>query len=95
MVISYCKLYLHADWVHSLKEKRMIVKSLIDKLKNRFNASVSEIENQDLHKTITIGIVICGSDANYLSGVMDKIIDFVESNTEAYIEDIINGTIHV
>ena len=39
---------LHAPWVHSLKEKRMIVKSLITKMQNRFHASVAETEEQAL-----------------------------------------------
>ena len=39
---------LRAPWVHSLKEKRMIVKSLVAKLRNRYNVSASEIDEQDI-----------------------------------------------
>ena len=48
---------LKANYAHSLKEKRMIVKSLTGRLQNKFNISIREVENQDLHQLISIGIV--------------------------------------
>ena len=56
MKIAAMTFHLYAPWVRSLKEKRMIVKSLISKLQNRYHVSVAEIEDQDNHKKITIGI---------------------------------------
>ena len=47
---------LHAPWVHSLKEKRMIVKSIIVRLQNRFHVSAPEIEEQDTYQIIVIGV---------------------------------------
>ena len=43
---------LHAPWVNSLKEKRMIVKSLVPKLQNRFHVSAAEVDEQDTHHTL-------------------------------------------
>lgn len=88
MNILFMQFTLRASWVHSLKEKRMIVKSILQKLKNKFNVSVSEIDAQDTHKTIVIGIAgICGNSAQSDS-VMENIINFVEENTDAEIIDI-------
>lgn len=79
---------LRASWVHSLKEKRMVVKSIVQKLKNKFNVSVSEVENQDIHNTIVIGIAgICANSAQSDS-TMEHIITFIECNTDAEIIDI-------
>lgn len=89
MTIAVLESTLRASWVHSLKEKRMIVQSLLKKIKNKFNVSVAEIENQDKHQIITIGIVGIASNNSYGDGLMDYIINFVESNTEAEIIDII------
>ena len=50
MKILVIKIDLRAPYVHSLKEKRMIVKSIIGKLQNKFNISIREVENQDLHQ---------------------------------------------
>ena len=49
---------LHAPWVHSLKEKRMIVKSIIARLQNRFHVSAAEIEEQDTYQIIIIGVAV-------------------------------------
>ena len=88
MNILIMEVTLRASWVHSLKEKRMIVKSIIQKLKNKFNISVTEIENQDIHNTIVIGIAgICANSAQ-LDSTMEHIINFIECNTDAEIIDI-------
>lgn len=82
------KITLRASWVHSLKEKRMVVKSLIQKLKNKFNISVSEIEKQDIHQTIVIGITGICADSSQSDSTMEHIITFIETNTDAEIIDI-------
>ena len=50
MIIAAMTFRLHAPWVHSLKEKRMIVKSLIAKLQNKFHVSAAEIDEQDTYR---------------------------------------------
>ncbi|NFG26652.1 DUF503 domain-containing protein [Clostridium botulinum] len=85
MKILILKITLRASWVSSLKEKRMIVKSLIQRLKNKFNISVSEIDAQDIHKTVAIGMVgICGNSAQ-VDSIAENIIEFIDSNTDAEI----------
>ena len=56
MRIAVMTFRLRASWVHSLKEKRMIVKSLTAKLQNRFHVSAAETDEQDTHQIIVIGI---------------------------------------
>lgn len=88
MNILVMEITLRASWVHSLKEKRMVVKSIVQKLKNKFNISVAEIESQDVHKAIVIGIAgICANSAQGDS-IMEKVITFIEDNTDAEIIDI-------
>ncbi|OFI06982.1 hypothetical protein CLOACE_05680 [Clostridium acetireducens DSM 10703] len=88
MVIGSGKIYLMANWVHSLKEKRMIVKSIIAKVHNKFNVSISEIENQDYHQTITLGIACISNDKRHVDRVMQNVIDYIEKITDAVIQDI-------
>lgn len=88
MNILIMKVTLRASWVHSLKEKRMIVRSIVQKLKNKFNISVAEVDMQDMHNTLVIGLVgICANSAQSDS-MMEHIIDFIECNTDAEIIDI-------
>lgn len=88
MKVLLLKITLRASWVHSLKEKRMVVKSIVQRLKNKFNLSVAEVAEQDIHQIIVIGIAaICGSSAQ-VDSTMENVINFVEGSTDAEIIDI-------
>ena len=78
---------LHAPWVHGLKEKRMIVRSLIAKLQNRFHLSAAEIDEQDTHQIIVIGIAAIVPHNAMADSLMDEISLFVEESCEAEILD--------
>ena len=78
---------LHAPWVHSLKEKRMIVKSLIARLQNKFHVSAAETDEPDIHQIIVIGVAAIVPDNDMADSLMEKISHFVEENTEAEIMD--------
>lgn len=88
MDILLIKITIRNSWVKSLKEKRMIVKSLIQKLKNKFNISVGEVDKQDNHKIMVIGIsAVCG-DVKIAHSTKEKILDFIENNIEGEIINI-------
>ena len=78
---------LHAPWVHSLKEKRRIVKSLIAKLQNRYHVSAAEIDEQDTHHIIVIGVAAIVPHNAMADSLMEDISLFVEENTDAEIID--------
>ena len=87
MKIATMTIKLRASWVHSLKEKRMIVKSLIAKLQNRYHVSAAEIDEQDIHQIIVIGIAAIVPHNAMADSLMDDISLFIEENTEAEIID--------
>lgn len=78
---------LYAPWVHSLKEKRSIVKSLIAKLQNRYHVSAAEIDEQDTHQIIVIGLAAIVQHNAMADSLMEDISLFVEENTDAEIID--------
>ena len=81
--ISAMQFRLYAPWVHSLKEKRMIVKSLVTKLQNRFHVSAAEIDEQDVHQFIVIGAAAIVPHNAMADRLMSEITQFIEENTEA------------
>ena len=87
MLVAVMTFRLHAPWVHSLKEKRMIVKSITAQLQNRFHVSAVEVDEQDVHQTIVIGIAAIVPHHAMADSLMDEISAFVESSTEAEILD--------
>ena len=70
-------------WTHSLKEKRMVVKSLVSQLQNRFHVSVAEIDEQDTHQIIVIGVVAIVPHNAIADSLMEEISQFVENASEA------------
>ena len=87
MNIATMTFRLHAPWVHSLKEKRMVVKSLVAKIQNRFHASVAEIDEQDTHQIIVIGVAVIVPHNALADHLMDEISGFMEANTDAEMLD--------
>ena len=87
MIIAAVTFRLHAPWVHSLKEKRMVVKSLVTRLQNRFHVSAAEIDEQDTHQIIVICAAAIVPHNAIADSLMDEISTFVEENTEAEILD--------
>lgn len=78
---------LRAEWVHSLKEKRMIVKSLVARLQNKFHVSAAEVDEQDRHQLIVIGVAAIVPHHAMADSLMDEISAFVEEYCEAEILD--------
>ena len=87
MKIAAMTFRLHAPWVHSLKEKRMIVKSLVAKLQNKFHVSAAEVDEQDVHQIIVIGVAGIVPHNAMADSMMDEISKYLEENTEAEILD--------
>jgi hypothetical protein len=85
MMIAAMTFRLRAPWVHSLKEKRMIVKSLVAQLQNRFHVSAAEVDEQDTHQIIVIGIAAIVPYNAMADSLMEEISLFVEENCEAEI----------
>jgi len=89
MIVGTCKVYLSADWVNSLKEKRSILKSLIERTKHKFNISIAEVERMDSHKHIVIGFACVTNDARLADNIIQNVIHFIESNTDAQLDDYV------
>ncbi|AVP64294.1 MULTISPECIES: DUF503 domain-containing protein [Clostridium] len=88
MIIGTAKIHLYANWVHSLKEKRMIVKSIISKTKNKFNVSIAEVEMQDIHQSIVIGISCVSNSTKQADSIIQNVVNYIEGNTEAIVQNI-------
>jgi uncharacterized protein YlxP (DUF503 family) len=88
MKTSTAEVKLYASWVCSLKEKRMVVQSLIAKIRKNFNVSVAEVAEQDKHRIIVLGIACVSESGGYAAGVIDRAISLIESETQAELTEI-------
>jgi hypothetical protein len=85
MIVGVLTAQLHLQGVSSLKEKRSIVKSLIGRLKSRFNISVSEVDHQDSKTSAVIGVAVVSNEGRFVNEQLDKIIDFMRGDGRFYL----------
>jgi uncharacterized protein YlxP (DUF503 family) len=78
MVVGVCHLDLVLPQGSSLKGKRQIIKSLIARVKSKFNVSISEVGAHDLWQRARIGICLVGADQRFINSSLDKVIDYIE-----------------
>ncbi|THB76484.1 MAG: DUF503 domain-containing protein [Desulfobacteraceae bacterium] len=87
MVIGAGKLTFKLFDVHSLKQKRSIVKSIIHRIKNAFNISISEVDLNDRHTLAVIGFSITGNDVKVVNSKLDKVLNMAEDLGLAMVMD--------
>ncbi len=74
MPIVFCSLDIHLPYSHSLKEKRNVLRKTMDRLRSRFNFSISEIGHQDVWQRARVGAVSIGPDRRVLERVSAQFI---------------------
>ncbi len=77
MNVGVCKVKLRLPENLSLKGKRQVVKSVTARLKNKFNVSVAEVEDNDLWQLATIGICFVSNDGRFTNEVLSKAVEMV------------------
>ena len=77
------KLTFYIPQATSLKDKRQVRRSLIEKTRHKFSAAIAEIDTQDLHQTLTIGIAVVSGDTAHRQNAINEIIRFMEGHADA------------
>lgn len=78
MVVGVLRVTLLLHESHSLKDKRQVLKSAVEKVKNRFNVSVAETGENELWQRAELGVAAVGNDGAFVNSVMDKVMNFIE-----------------
>ena len=79
MVIGICQLQLIIHDTFSLKEKRRILKSILEKVRNRFPVSIAEVGDHDVWQSALIGFCLVSNDKGVVSAIIDKVVNFIEN----------------
>ena len=87
MIVGVCTWDLLISGAHSLKEKRMVVRSLKDRISGKFNVSVAETAFQDIWQRAEITIAVVGTDTAFVDSVLSKVDQLVEAEDRAMITD--------
>jgi hypothetical protein len=73
MPIAQLTLELRIEDAQSLKDRRQVLRSLKDRLREGFNVSVAELDPSELWQTATVGVVAISSSRDYLQGLMQQV----------------------
>ena len=92
MVVGMLKLTLRIHDTQSLKEKRKVVKSVIARIRNKFNVSIAEVGSNDKWQIAELGICTVGNDRRFINSTIDNIISYLDS---IYIGEIIHSDIEI
>ena len=78
MHVGICRLTFHLPEVSSLKEKRQIARSLNDRIRNRFNMAVAEVDDANLRQRLTLGVCCVSNDRAHADAMLSNLINFIE-----------------
>jgi len=71
----------------SLKSKRMVLNSVKQRLRNKFNVSVAEVDNNDLWQRTTLAVAMVANKRQFLNQALDQILNFIDDQSQSEIID--------
>ncbi|MEN6521977.1 MAG: DUF503 domain-containing protein [Armatimonadota bacterium] len=80
MIIGILTVTLMIPGANSLKDKRQVLKSILENIRNKFNVSVAEVGDNDIWRRATIGAACVSNDRAMANRILDKVVDYIESN---------------
>ncbi len=80
MIIGILTVKLAIPGANSLKDKRQVIKSMLEGIRRKFNVSAAEVGDNDVWRRATIGVACISNDRGLANRIMDKVVDFAESN---------------
>lgn len=85
--IGLVHLKLNVAQAMSLKDKRRVLKSFKDRLRNTHNVSVAEVEDQDSRRWSVLAVAMVGSDRRYVEGGLQKIVNAAANHRDMILAD--------
>ena len=92
MVVGVCQLELFLHENFSLKGKRQVLRSIVQRARKRFNISIAEVQDQDLWQKAVLGICAVGNDRQYINSILDQVIHFIE---DTQLTDVADSQIEI
>jgi hypothetical protein len=88
MIIGVITANINFTGIYSLKDKRSIVKSLNQRLRNNFNLSAAEVGAHDSKRTAQIGIATVSNDSKHVNSKLDKINSFINADPRFFVSTL-------
>ena len=88
IVVGLCTLELSIPEANSLKDKRSVLKSMLEGLRGRFNISAAEVEQQDIWRRATVALACVSGSQKFADQVLQGALRWVESNPRVVLMDV-------
>ena len=82
MTVGIARLTLYIPDSHSLKEKRMVVRRIKDRTRNKFNVSIAEVDENDLWQRALIAVALVGNERRFVETALDEVVRFMREQAE-------------
>ena len=79
MIVGVCRVTLMVSESHSLKEKRMVIRRVKDRVNNKFNCAIAEVGDQDAWQSVELGFAVVSNELGFTQAMVQKILAFIES----------------
>ncbi len=87
MIVGLCRIDLFLPESRSLKAKRQVIKGLKDRIRNRFNVSVAEVEHQSLWQRATLGLAMVSEEKGYIDRTLRQVLNLVQAEPRLLVLD--------
>jgi uncharacterized protein len=82
MTVGIARITLFVPESHSLKEKRMVLRRVKDRVRNKFNVAIAEVEENDVWQRAVVGLALLGNDRRFVESALDEVVRFVRDLAE-------------
>ena len=87
MVVVILQVELTIPAADSLKAKRMVLRSVKDRIRKNFNVSIAEVEDNDQWQSAVLAVAFVSNDRRFANQVLSKVMDFIESSRGLVVDD--------
>lgn len=87
MIVGVCRLTLMVPESHSLKEKRMVLRRIKDRTRDKFNVAIAEVGGKDAWQQAVLGFAVVANERGFVESMVAKVVDFIEGLAVAKIID--------
>jgi len=87
MMVGVCEIHLHLPEVTSLKGKRKVIKGIKDRIRHRFNVSISELDAHDKWQRAVLGVAYINRERSVIDQVLHNVVGIIESTPTVLITD--------
>ncbi len=95
MVVGICRVTINIGGSFSLKDKRSVVKSIINRIRSRYNVAIAEVSLNDNWRRAVLGIACVSNESAHADKMLEEVIAYIENDGRVVLEDYTTEKIYI